>query len=227
MTKPRFRINDLVYLFTSAKVGRLESYRVGSIHDNGLGRYIYQIFIDPKPPRETTVADRVDLKSSRDLFFTEDELVTACEAMDIALTSLNNQLSRLVNLRDSKCDTTATPSPPSPRTPGEVLEPRFSVDDIVFIKASARIGFIENYKVTNVLRTQQRKAWRYELNIRGDFRNRDQQGNLRLGFNKTVMPRLLFHEEELIEECEALDLAIAHLEKEITKMAANFVAVCD
>ena len=41
--------------------------------------------------------------------------------------------------------------------------PRWDVGDEVYLDASARIGFLESYKVTNVVRSRQR--WLYTINV--------------------------------------------------------------
>lgn len=225
MAIPKYKINDLVYLNTSAQTGRLESYKISSIHDKGLGKYIYQFIIHQHPFAEATVADRINLKTTSEMFYTEDELLTGCEAMAIALNALDNQFSRVALRRDA-CGTTDAEELVTRRTPTEVLSPRFTVDDIVWIRQSAKIGFMEFYKITNVNRVPNSRHWKYELNIRGDLRDRDFYGNLTLGFNKTNTQRLIFNESELITECEAIDLAIAYLNRKISDMAADYAAVC-
>ena len=225
-TLPKYRINDLVYLQTSAYIGKLESYRVDSLQNKG-GGWVYRAIVEQRPPSEVSVNDRNDLKEPKELLFIESELITGCEAMAIAVTVLDRQYGKLVALRESKCDVTGIEDPPSPRTPGEVLAPRFDADERVWLKASAMKGFIETAKVTNIHRDRTRRQWYYELDIKGDYRNRDTYGTLTLGYNKRPERLMVFWQEELITECDALTYAIDHLLQEVSSMAADMAAVCE
>jgi len=227
MPIPKFRINDLAYLASSARVGQLESYKVGGIHDKGLGKFIYQIFIDQKPPAEATVGGLNDLKEERQLFFTESELISGCEAMDFALLSLDAQIGRMMDRRDEICVGSDFESRPPRVALRQQQSPVFNVGDCIFIRESAKIGFLESHTITNIYRTADQRQWKYFLDIKGDQRQRDRNGNFILRPAQTVVPRMYFLENELITECDALNYAIDHLERAIIKMASDFVAVCD
>jgi len=226
-TAPKYRINDLVYLDSSARIGQLESYRVGAIHDKGIGKYIYQIFIEQRPPAESTVASLNDLKFERELFFTETELLTGCEAMGIILLVLDAQIGRYLDRRADICIGSEFESRTSGVAVGQQLAPRFSVGDCVFMREPAKIGFLESHIITNIYRTPDQRQWKYHLDIRGDQRQRDRHGNFFLKPAQTVIPRIFFLENEIITECDALNFAIDNLDRRIIKMASDFVAVCE
>ncbi len=231
--KPKFRINDLVYLESSARVGRLESYRVSGIQLLGTRNWIYQFIIDQRPPAEATVGDRVDLKEGTELFFSEAELLEACEAMPIVIDTLERTIRKFTLARDGKCEDSDVTDPPAvPAVPGEVLDPKYDVDDFVFIKVSAKIGFIESHRITNIHRRPNAREWIYELDVHGDKRQRDRFGNLDFRirpYQKGTWPprQFFFLESELTNECKALDLALSHFERDLTKVLREFAAVCE
>lgn len=231
-TKPKFRINDVVYLESSAKTGRLESYKVSGIQFLGTRNWVYQFIIDQRPPAEATVGDRVDLKEGRELYFSEAELLTACEAMSIVIDTLERTIKKFSIIRDSKCDGVITgPSDVTPRS-GEVLDPKYDIDEYVYVKVSAKIGFLESHKVTSIHRRPDSNEWIYELDVHGDRRVRDQFGNLDfkiLNYQRGIWPphQFFFLESELTSECTALDLSLEHYERELIKILQKFATVCE
>ena len=91
---PKYGINDLVYLETSARVGFLEAYKVSNLVRNR-GRWLYTISVTQKPPAETTVGGMVDLKTEKTLWFDEAELIGFHEALLLVQNSLELKLSRV------------------------------------------------------------------------------------------------------------------------------------
>lgn len=241
LQKPKFRLGDNVYLADSARIGRVESLRIGAILNKGDG-YVYQIFIDAKPPAEPTVGDRNDLKSSRDLFYGEDELLTACEAIVTAIGNLTVRLNSMENLRDAVCNASEpgdTPAQEFSRNTTNPTRPRFDIEQMVYYKSSAKLGFIHEDSVTNIHWRPDLNEWIYELDIRGDLRELRVLGNiLREGprafvslskkiDTKNQEKRLYFRERELLTQCEALDIAVKPLERQLMKLLDDFVRVCD
>lgn len=91
--------------------------------------------------------------------------------------------------------------------------PKWQIDDLVYLEASARIGFLESYKVSNVVGSRGR--WLYTINVDqkppaeptiGDF----------IDIKKTRM--LWFDESELISFEEALYLVKHSLELKLNKV---------
>jgi hypothetical protein len=91
---PRYGIDDLVYLETSARVGFLEAYRVSNVV-RSRGRWLYTISVEPKPPAETTLGGMVDLKSSETLWYDEAELIDFHEALLLTQNSLQLKLNKV------------------------------------------------------------------------------------------------------------------------------------
>jgi hypothetical protein len=88
-----FKIDDVVYLRSSAQIGFLEAYKVTGIFQLRNDRYVYTIDINKRPPSAQTVGDHIDLKGIRTLYFTEDELLTFCEAETLVVQSLERRLA--------------------------------------------------------------------------------------------------------------------------------------
>jgi hypothetical protein len=102
--KPIYSITDIIYLRESAVLGFIESYRVDGIkYDNETGQWIYQIAIRSRGPSVSTVIDHNDLREHHEiLMFREDELVTFCEALELAIQNTTERLNYLTSLR-AKC----------------------------------------------------------------------------------------------------------------------------
>ena len=106
-TAPTYDINDVVYLKSSAEIGFIEAVRVSNIAYDPLTKLpVYLISRQTKPPQESTVGDQVDLKSDFNYWLTEDELLTYCDALDMAILSQEAQLVKLRARRDAQCDGT-------------------------------------------------------------------------------------------------------------------------
>jgi hypothetical protein len=88
-----FKIDDVVYLRTSAQIGFLESYKVTGIYQVRNGVFTYTININERPPSAQTVGDRIILKQPTTLYFNEDELLSYCEAQQIVVDHLRRRLA--------------------------------------------------------------------------------------------------------------------------------------
>lgn len=90
--------------------------------------------------------------------------------------------------------------------------PRWSVDDMAYLRESALLGFLEGYKITNIKWDPRYSRWMYEVAIkhRGtepssviDMHNLRRSEVLELG------------ENDLVDQSEALDLAIINTEERL------------
>jgi len=234
---PKFQIDEAVYLLSSAALGELEAYRVGAVQDRGIG-WVYQIFIDQRPPHEWTLGDRIDLKEERNLFFHEDELITICEALDLAASAISNTLARIKFQIEEECSDTASEPPTfTPRTPREAVPARFSVGDEVALSASAKIGFIEIHKITNIHKYPQQNVYVYELDIYGDRRERSMIGKcpsisiLNIGldsYQTDQSPKqLYFQESEIMTKCDALSTIDRVLERKLVFIMMRYSSLCE
>jgi len=102
--KPIFDINDVVYLRESAVAGFIERYQISSIrYDNSSSQWVYAIDIKQRGPAHSTVLDRVDLTARSTLEFRQSELLTFCEAMEIAIIESEKRLERLRITYSQRC----------------------------------------------------------------------------------------------------------------------------
>jgi len=93
--------------------------------------------------------------------------------------------------------------------------PRWQVDDLVYLEASARIGFLESYKVSNVV--SNRGRWIYTINIE----QKPPAETTVMDFNDLKNTRMLwFGENELISFEDALYLVKHSLELKLNKVNA-------
>jgi len=91
--------------------------------------------------------------------------------------------------------------------------PKYNLNDLVYLDASARIGFLESYRVTNVVRNRNR--WVYTIDVEQNPPAEPTIG----GFNDIKKHRMLwFDESELIDFEEALLLAENALELKLNKV---------
>lgn len=101
---PKYAIDEVIYLRESAMLGFIESYKIDGIEfDNRIKQWIYKIQIRQRGPSPNTIIDRADLRHFEVLRFREDELMTFCDAIDIAISKAEERLSRLIAARASKC----------------------------------------------------------------------------------------------------------------------------
>jgi hypothetical protein len=208
MSAPIFSLNEIVYLAESASLGELEAYRIGAIKQASADVWLYQIFIDQKPPAEQTVGDRIDLKEPEELLFEESELIGLCSAVNTAIKNVEQRINKTQNLI-AECETTGLP-------PVVIGAPTFAIGDTVFIKASASIGFIETYKVVSIHRVQDSQEFTYELDLTSARFNN--------GLRQTM--QLFFKERELVDKCTALNLSLAALDRKISRLLTIKFNLC-
>ncbi len=89
---PLFEPGDPVYVRESAGMGFLEGYLVYEVGFSG-AKPIYTLTPGQMALSTMTVGDRITGPKSVPLALTEDELCTVCEALDLVITSLQEQLA--------------------------------------------------------------------------------------------------------------------------------------
>lgn len=224
MAAPQFKIGDVVYLIESAALGELEAYKIGAIKQVTDGTWVYQIFIDQKPPTEQTVGDRIDLKEPRDLFYEESELFSLCEAIETAINNIEIRINRtqlLIDECNGVVETTYIDPIPTPQPDPGPGESRYNIQDTVYIKASANIGFLEDYQVTGIMK-QNNRDFIYSLSLTTSKLS----PNLTLSGKPRFKNNIYFKERELVTKCEALDLAFASLNRKMTRLLALRLSFC-
>jgi hypothetical protein len=202
--KPLYNRGDTVYLSDSAGIGRLEGYRVGDVRQIASNRWLYQIEFLKKPPATALIGDTYDGRlpihgSTPNFFFAEEALVDLCTALTMAVNSTQRQITNITN----KLAACTTPDPI------EAGAPRFAIDDAVYFKASARIGFIEGGRIRSIFEVGTQpgsQAKRYEYSV---------------NFKATNDSKLYFREDELITLCEAYPLVLAFLNTQLARLQAQ------
>jgi len=207
-TSPLFKLKDIVYLVESAALGELEAYRIGAIKQTVDGQWVYQIFIEQKAPREQTVGDRIDLKTTQELFFSESEFTDLCSAIDAAIVNVESRITTAQNLL-AACPVTNLPEV----VPGNS---KFDIDSTVYIKASASIGFLEYHKVISIHQVFGSQEFTYELDLASIGPGNQQ---------RQIIP-IFFKERELLTKCEALSTVTDALERKIGRLLGLKMAYC-
>ena len=109
-----------------------------------------------------------------------------------------------------------------PKSPNSA--PLFGVDGVVYLRASAQLGFLEAYRIDNVLFNKPAGVWQYQINVQKSL----SAGNTIGGTNDLQRSRILyFNELELVDLCEALTLKVAFHTSELNKASQMKAARCD
>lgn len=206
MSAPLYQRGDTVYLRSSAEIGQLDSFRIDGAKSNSAGVWSYRVDIGLKPPTQPTVGDRVDprLLESR-LYYAEGDFVTLCEALNIIVARLEQQSALVQSILDDECSGSAGEDPVA------VGHSKFDVGDQIWVTASAKIGFLESRFITEV----------FEIGIQPG------SGKTRYLYKLRHMPKqLTFHEWELSTKCEAVQLAIGAVNRQLNLMRTKQDQVC-
>lgn len=103
---PTYGEGDTVYLRESAALGFLEAVIINGITRNN-GKWIYTIRTGVSSPIAPTVyGDRRSLVHAKTLYFSEDELITICDALDLAEANAQRVLDKLRAQRVALCPST-------------------------------------------------------------------------------------------------------------------------
>lgn len=212
---PKYKIGDVVHSVESAALGELDAYRIGSIHQKSPGVWVYKIYVERRPPDQQTVEDRIDLRSTWDLFYEESELTDVCTAVNLAILNVQARINRTTQQLQN-CGTDIPAIIPN--------QPRFNLAETVYVKASADIGFIETHQVIEIHRAPDTAEYIYRLNTDGA---KIPTNPLRSASAvKWEWPVLYFRERELVSQCEALNMIMLALERKIARLLAIKLTLC-
>jgi hypothetical protein len=93
--------------------------------------------------------------------------------------------------------------------------PRWSVNEIAYLRESALIGFIEGYKITNIKWDPHYSRWLYEAAIK----QRGTEPNSVIDmYNLRRQEVIELGENDLVNQSEALDLAIINTEQRLKQL---------
>jgi len=108
---PLYDFNDIVYLRESAALGFIEPVRIAGI-SKVANTWTYTISMSVSQPTPVShYGDRIHRVQGSVLYFTEEEFVLLCDALELAEANAQKQLDNLQAQRASLCDTEPTVSP--------------------------------------------------------------------------------------------------------------------
>ncbi len=100
---PLYDVNDTVYFKESAALGHLEAVTISGILARG-DAWLYTVYASRGQP--TAVAhygDRKTTTHAATLYFSEDEFVLLCDALDLAEANAQAHLDRIQAQRAAMC----------------------------------------------------------------------------------------------------------------------------
>lgn len=103
MTGPTYSIGDVKYVKESAALGFLEAVKIsGVIYQNNV--WLYSIAAGVSQPQAPSLyGDRTSIINGNILYFTEDELISQCEALTLAEARAQQVLSDLQAKKKKSC----------------------------------------------------------------------------------------------------------------------------
>ena len=103
MTGPKYSPGDVVYLRESAALGFLEPVKVSTIIFNN-NVWVYTIQASPSQPLAPSLyGDRTSLISGSVLYFTEDEMIDECTALNLAEARAQAVLLAIQSKKQKHC----------------------------------------------------------------------------------------------------------------------------
>lgn len=100
--------------------------------------------------------------------------------------------------------------------------PQYSVGDVVYLRESAGLGFLEAVRISEV--RSRSNEWIYAIQARASQPNSVSYGDRISHVNGQV---LYFSESELISQCEALSIMEASVLSNLTKIQQMKSDLCD
>jgi hypothetical protein len=95
MTNPKYKVDDIVYLRSSAVIGFLETAKISGLHTHQ-GQWIYTIYAGgPTVVPNSTYGDRKSLLDKTTMYFSESEFVSLCEALPMMRAHLQDRLNKI------------------------------------------------------------------------------------------------------------------------------------
>lgn len=102
---------------------------------------------------------------------------------------------------------------------------KFQIEDIVYLRASANIGFLEAYRVDSVQQVVKNK-WVYKLKFQAQSGASTATVGDAVTVSGPVLSELYFQEAELCTLCEASTLQIEALERRLAAARALYNSKC-
>lgn len=109
MNTPLYSIDDVVYLRESAGIGFIEAYSVAAVSYDVSGNVIYKLRTGVRPPNNpATIGELSSGLHFLPLLVLESQLVTYCEAVDMAIAVEELKLAELRRYKDANCSSDGT-----------------------------------------------------------------------------------------------------------------------
>lgn len=109
-TLPKYDVADVVYLRESAAIGSLEAVKISGIHKSANG-WLYTVTAGTvgavAPP---VYGDRISGISGATLYYSEDELITLCDALVLREANALEQFRTARAQRVALCPTVINPT---------------------------------------------------------------------------------------------------------------------
>ncbi len=104
MSTPLYDINDIVYLRESAALGFIEAVRISGVSKHHTG-WIYTLEArTAQPTAPSLYGDRISFTNRATLYFSENELLGLCDALDLAETHALSVLQKIQAQKQQYCD---------------------------------------------------------------------------------------------------------------------------
>lgn len=101
---PKYTERDVVYLKESAALGFLEAVTISGVMKNN-GKWLYTINVSAAP-MTTLYGDKRSLVHGNTLYFSEDEFVLMCDALDLAEAHAQRVLDKVKAQKAMFCNQT-------------------------------------------------------------------------------------------------------------------------
>lgn len=102
--------------------------------------------------------------------------------------------------------------------------PKFDIGDIIYLEESAKLGFLESYSISTV-RQDADGTWIYSISVP----MRPPHNNMTYGDRITLRNDIVFEiaESDIIDFCDAVDLAISTKQSELSKLQSLKSIQCE
>lgn len=101
--------------------------------------------------------------------------------------------------------------------------PTYSIGDLVYIVASAKIGFLESYKITGI-HSKTGGKYVYQINLKERHPNEKTIGD---AVDLKRSRSLFFDESELTDFCTASSLRITYLQRKLSEAQSTHDSRCE
>lgn len=102
MNNPKYTFGSVVYLKESAALGFLEAVTISGVHATS-NSWLYTINASLSPPSPGNYLDRRSMVNTQQLYYSEDEFVTKCDAYVLAEANAKATYDRIKATRRTFC----------------------------------------------------------------------------------------------------------------------------